>query len=511
MEELYNVSSAPHVRSPLTTKGVMTDVLIALLPTAVMGVWVHGFPAFLVIALSMCSAVVTEYLFDLATHRKNTVNDCSAMVTGLLLALTLPAQVPVYIPVLGSVFAILVVKCLFGGLGHNIMNPALAGRSFLLISFGSLMTVYSVDGVSAATPLAELAAGKAVDLLPLFTGFSSGVIGSSAIALIAGGIYLLLSGGITWEIPVSMIGSTWLFLAIFGGHGLNPAYILPQLLGGGLLMAAFFMATDPVSCPSTRDGQLAFGAFAGILIGLFRVKGASPDSTTYAVLLADLFGPIIDDLIIPLPFGYRIPKDRKKAIPKPVFILLIITLVAGLALSAVYGMTAETIEQNKAAANKEAFMAVVPNAADFKVDDTFKTALSEHEGVYGEGFGSASIESAVVGTDSAGNVVGYAVTVFNADSYDGGLKLVVGISADGTVNGISFTELHDTPGMGMRCGDPEFKDQFAGVKVSKFILNKSGGSTADDEIDSVSGASVTSGAVVNAVNAALDFVSARIG
>ena len=192
-------------------------------------------------------------------------------------------------------------------------------------------------------------------------------------------------------------------------------------------------------------------------------------------------------------------------------ILLVITLVAGLALSAVYGMTAGTIEQNKAAANKEAFMAVVPDAVDFKVDDTFKTALSEHEGVYGEGFGSASIESAVVGTDSAGNVVGYAVTVFNADSYDGGLKLVVGISADGTVNGISFTELHDTPGMGMRCGDPEFKDQFAGVKVSKFILNKSGGSTADDEIDSVSGASVTSGAVVNAVNAALDFVSARIG
>ena len=511
MSELLNISSAPHIRNPLSTKAVMRDVLIALLPTTVLGIWAHGAYSAMIIAVSIAAAVLTEYLFDKVTKRKNTVGDCSAIVTGLLLALTLPARVPVYIPVLGAVFAILVVKCLFGGLGRNIMNPALAGRSFLLISFGTAMTGYTLDSVAGATPLAQVAAGQTVDLLALCIGNTSGVIGSSALGLLVGGIYLLLSGGITWEIPVSMIGSTWLFLAIFGGHGLNPAYILPQLLGGGLLMAAFFMATDPVSCPSTRDGQLVFGAFAGILIGLFRVKGASPDSTTYAVLIADLVGPIIDELFIPLPFGYRIPKDRKKAIPKPVFILLMITLVAGLALSAVYGMTAETIEQNKAAANKEAFMAVVPDAADFKVDDTFKTALSEHEGIYGEGFGSASIESAVVGTDSAGNVVGYAVTVFNADSYDGGLKLVVGISADGTVNGISFTELHDTPGMGMRCGDPEFKDQFAGVKVSKFILNKSGGSTADDEIDSVSGASVTSGAVVNAVNAALDFVSGRIG
>ena len=510
MEELYNVSSAPHVRSPLTTRGVMTDVLVALLPTAVMGVWVHGFAAFLVIALSMCSAVVTEYLFDLVTHRKNTIVDCSAMVTGLLLALTLPAQVPVYIPVLGSVFAILVVKCLFGGLGHNIMNPALAGRSFLLISFGSMMTVYSVDGVSAATPLAELAAGKAVDIVPLLTGFSSGVIGSSAIALIVGGIYLLMSGGITWEIPTSMIGTTWLFLVIFGGHGFDPAYILP-LLGGGLLMAAFFMATDPVSCPSTRDGQLVFGIFAGILIGLFRVKGASPDSTTYAILIADLVGPVIDDLIIPEPFGYRIPKDRKKAIPKPVFILLAITVIAGLALSGVYVLTKDTIEANQDSANKVALMEVLPEAKDFGKDEDLEVKLAAQGDTYSPDFGGAKIQSAAVGLDDAGNPVGYAITVFNSDSYDGGLTLVVGIQEDGTVTGISFTELHDTAGMGMKCGDPEFKDQFNGVKTDKFILNKAGGSTADNEIDSVSGASISSGAVVNAVNAALDLVSGKVG
>lgn len=511
MDNLYNLSSCPHVRSKLTTQGVMTDVLIALLPTAILGVVFHGFQAFLVIALSMCSAVVTEYLFNMVTKRKQTIYDRSAMVTGLLLALTMPAKVPFYLPILGSVFAILVVKCLFGGLGHNIMNPALTGRAFLLISFGSMMTQYSVDGVSAATPLALLGQGQTVELLPILMGSASGVIGSSALGLILGGIYLLLRGGITWEIPASMIATTWLFLVIFGGHGFAPSYILPQLFGGGLLMAAFFMATDPVSCPSTRDGQLVFGIFAGLLIGLFRVKGASPDSTTYAVLIADLVGPVIDDLIIPTPFGYRIPKERKKAIPKPVIILLVITLIAGLALSGVYVMTKDTIEENKAAANKAALMQVLPEAADFTTDAELQARLAAQGDSYNPSFGGAKIQGAAVGVDASGNVVGYAVTVFNSDSYDGGLTLVVGIRADGTVNSISFTELHDTAGMGMKCGDPEFKDQFNNVKVEKFTLNKAGGSTEDDVIDSVSGASMTSGAVVNAVNAALEFVSDRIG
>ena len=511
MDNLYNISSCPHVRSKLTTQGVMTDVLIALLPTAILGVVFHGFQAFLVIALSMCSAVVTEYLFNVVTKRKQTIYDRSAMVTGLLLALTMPAKVPFYLPILGSVFAILVVKCLFGGLGHNIMNPALTGRAFLLISFGSMMTVYSVDGVSAATPLALQGQGQTVELLPILKGSASGVIGTAARGLILGGIYLLLRGGITWEIPTSMIATTWLFLLIFGGHGFAPSYILPQLFGGGLLMAAFFMATDPVSCPSTRDGQLVFGIFAGLLIGLFRVKGASPDSTPYAVLIADLVGPVIDDLIIPTPFGYRIPKERKKAIPKPVIILLVITLVAGLALSGVYVLTKDTIAENQALANKAALMEVLPEATDFVSDDDLQAKISAQGDTYGADFGGAKIESAAMGVDASGNSVGYAVTVFNSDSYDGGLTLVVGIREDGTVNSISFTELHDTAGMGMKCGDPEFRDQFNNVKVEKFTLNKAGGSTEDDVIDSVSGASVTSGAVVNAVNAALDFVSDRIG
>lgn len=512
MDQLLNISGAPHARSVLSTKSVMRDVLVALLPTTVIGIWVHGAYAALLIALSIASAVLTEYLFDRVTKRKNTVVDMSAVVTGLLLALTLPAGVPLYIPVLGSVFAILVVKCLFGGLGHNIMNPALAGRSFLLISFGAAMTGYTLDAVSTATPLMQVAAGETVDLMALCIGNTSGVIGSSALGLIAGGIYLLMSGGITIEIPASMILSTALFLAIFGGHGLSPAYILPNILGGGLLMASIFMATDPVSCPSTSKGQVAFGCFAGILCGLFRLKGASTDSTTYAILLADLVGPIIDDLIIPTPFAFRIPKDRKKAIPKPVIILLIITLVAGIALSGVFVITKDRIEENKASANQAAFLQVVPDAASFGKDDAAQEAIKALDGgVYGSSFGNVYINEVAVGKDGSGNVVGYAINVTNTDSFDGGLSLVVGIAADGTVNGISFTDLHETPGMGMRCDEDAFKDQFAGVNVAQFTLNKSGASTEPDMIDSVSGASITSGAVVNAVNAALDFFAANIG
>ena len=229
------------------------------------------------------------------------------------------------------------------------------------------------------------------------------------------------------------------------------------------------------------------------------------------MLIADLVGPVIDDLIIPTPFGYRIPKERKKAIPKPVIILLVITLIAGLALSGVYVMTKDTIEENKAAANKAALMQVLPEAADFTTDAELQARLAAQGDSYNPSFGGAKIQGAAVGVDASGNVVGYAVTVFNSDSYDGGLTLVVGIRADGTVNSISFTELHETAGMGMKCDEPAFKDQFNNVKVEKFTLNKAGGSTEDDVIDSVSGASMTSGAVVNAVNAALEFVSDRIG
>ena len=498
MRELLHLSSAPHDRGSLSTKTVMRDVLLALLPTAVLGIWAHGWYAGFVMLVSIAAAVVTEYLFNLATKRGNTIGDASAVVTGLLLALTLPAQVPVYVPVLGAVFAILVVKCLFGGLGHNIMNPALAGRSFLLISFGASMTGYTLDGVSAATPLAEVAAGHSVDVVAMALGNTSGVIGSSALGLLAGGIYLLLSRGITWEIPTATIGSAAAFLALFGGHGLDPAYLVPQLLGGGLLMAAFFMATDPVTGPSTTKGQLLYGALTGVLIGLFRVKGNAADSTTYAVLLANLFGNLIDELFIPVPYGFRIPKEFKKAIPKPVSILLVITLIAGAVLSGVYVTTSERIAQNNEQANQAAYRSVVPGAESFRSLELAR-----------ETAGTTQIQKVLAGLDGSGQTLGYAIAVHNSQSYDGGLTLVVGILPDGTVTGIHFTELHETAGMGMRCGEPEFTSQFENVNVPAFALGK-GGTGDRGTIDSVAGATVSSTAVVEAVNAALDYFAANL-
>ena len=498
------VASSPHIRGDFKTSRLMLDVVIALIPALAVGTWVLGVRALGVTAVSMASALAAEWLYARLTHGRNTLPDCSALVTGLLFALTLPASTPYFVVVLGSVFAIVVVKCLCGGLGQNIFNPALAARAFVMLLFPTTLTRYTVDGVSAATPLAELASGKTIDMLALAMGNTSGVIGSSTLGLIAGGIYLLLAHGITWEIPTATIGSTAIFLMIFGGHGIDPAYLLPQLLGGGLLMAAFFMATDPVTCPSTTKGQLLYGCVTGVLIGLFRVKGASADSTTYAVLLANMFSNIIDELFIPLPFAFRIPKDRKAAIPKPVIILLVITLVAGAALSGVYVLTADRIAENQERAAQAAFLEVVPGAVSFETDEAVQAAAE------GSAYGSVTIQKALTGVDESGNVVGYAISVRNAQSFDGGLALVVGIQADGTLNGISFTELHETAGMGMKCGEPDFMNQFAGVNVASFTLNKGGASAEDDVIDSVNGASVTSGSVVDAVNAALDFFAANL-
>lgn len=249
MSKLMNVSSSPHVRSKLTTRHVMCDVILALLPATVMGVYHFGISALVTILTSIAAAVLTEFLFDKATGRENTITDCSAIVTGLLLALCLPNGVPLYIPVLGSVFAILFTKCCFGGLGHNFMNPALSGRCFLLISFAGVMSTYTVDGVSSATPLADLASGNAVSLVQTFLGANNGVIGCSTAGLLLGGIYLLIVGGITWEIPVSVLVSFTAFIALFGGHGFDVQYLLMQLAGGGIVMGAFFMAT-PTRLPA---------------------------------------------------------------------------------------------------------------------------------------------------------------------------------------------------------------------------------------------------------------------
>ena len=508
MAKLLNVSSSPHVRHSLTTGSVMYDVILALMPATFFGVYHFGLHALLVILTSILTAVMTEFIFDYIAHKPNTLTDGSAVLTGLLLALCLSPTVPLYVPYLGSLFAILVVKCFFGGLGKNFMNPALAGRCFLLISFGTVMTDFGIDGISSATPLAVLSNGGTVNVAEMFMGFTSGTIGVSCVAMLMGAIYLLLAGDITWHIPVSYIGTFLILMAIGSGQGFNPMYLLAQLCGGGLLLGALFMATDPVTSPVTSMGQLYYGVTIGILTAVFRLYGSSTESVSYAIILGNLVTPLIDKWVIPKPFGLGDnAKKPKPRVPKAAVVLTAVTLLSGIALGGVNYLTRDTIEAQKLAANAQAYQAVLSSAESFSVSDAAEDFVKEYGSeVYGNGkYGKVYIREGVEGLDASGNVIGYAVSVTTGDGFDGNITLTVGLSADGTVNGISFTELNETAGMGMRVDEDEWKAQFAGVKVDSFTLNKAGGSTAENEIDSVSGASTTSGAVVNAVNAAIDF------
>ena len=506
MSKLMNVSSSPHVRSKLTTRHVMCDVILALLPATVMGVYHFGISALVTILTSIAAAVLTEFLFDKATGRENTITDCSAIVTGLLLALCLPNGVPLYIPVLGSVFAILFTKCCFGGLGHNFMNPALSGRCFLLISFAGVMSTYTVDGVSSATPLADLASGNAVNLVQTFLGANNGVIGCSTAGLLLGGIYLLIVGGITWEIPVSVLVSFTAFIALFGGQGFDVQYLLMQLAGGGIVMGAFFMATDPVTCPLGSGGQLLYGVVLGILAALFRVFGSSADSVSYAIIICNMFVPLIDEISIPTPFGYRKKKEGRKKIPAAAIALCVITLIAGVALSGVYKLTEGRIAEQKLAEKAASYQEVCPDAVEFAYDDAITAKVDALNGeVYGTDFGKAYINEVIVGKDASGNVAGYVISAASGDGMDGNITMSVGIASDGTVTGISFTVLNETAGLGSLVGEDAFKSQFDGVKTDKFTLFKSGGASAPGEINGVSGATISSSAVVNAVNAAVDF------
>ena len=314
MSELLHVSSSPHVRSKITTNDIMLMVVIALLPATVFGIYNFGPRALLLILLSVATCVLTEYVYEKLMKKPVTVKDFSAVVTGLLLALNLPASVSWFVPVIGGIFAILIVKQLFGGLGQNFMNPALAARCFLLISFSGQMTDFSVpkgawgniavDTVSGATPLALLKSGETADVLSLFIGNVQGTIGeTSAIAILIGAIFLLCMKIIDLRIPLTYLASFVIFIAIFGGHGLDPNYILGHLFGGGLMLGAWFMATDYVTSPITKKGQIVYGVILGVLTGLFRLFGGSAEGVSYAIIFSNLLVPLIERVTMPTAFG----------------------------------------------------------------------------------------------------------------------------------------------------------------------------------------------------------------
>lgn len=510
MDKLLNVSSSPHVRSKLTTEKVMRQVIISLMPVTILGVINYGVGALTVILSSVIGAVASEALFNIITKKKQTITDGSAVVTGLMLALVLPPELPLYVTILGSAFAIIVVKCLFGGLGYNFMNPALAGRCFMLLSFGAVVATYKLDGVSAATPLAEMAAGKDISLMPMFIGSASGVIGSSVLGILLGAAYLFAVGGITWQIPVSSILGFVLFVGIFGESGFHVKELLAHLMGGGMLLGAFWMATDPVTSPVTPNGKIVFGALIGILSGLFRVLGSAADSVSYAVIIANLLVPLIEEHTIPVPYGHRKVKE-KQGIPKPAVTLCVITLLAGVALSGVFALTKDAIAEQKLQAKLNSYKAVCPEAAEFVNDTELDAAVAAlDKETYGTHFGRVTINEIVVGQNADGTAAGYVISVTTRDGFDGNIVMSVGVDTEGTVLGVEFTEIAETAGMGMLCAEPEFKDQFKDKQVDEFVLNPSGGSDADNEIDGVTGATISSSAVTNAVNAAVDFFANNV-
>lgn len=311
------VSSSPHINDNTSARGIMLDVIIALIPATIAGTLFFGFYSLLIVFVCICSCILFEYTYNLVTRSKNTIKDCSAAVTGILLGLNLPPLVPLYIPIIGSAFAILIIKMLFGGIGKNFANPAISARIFLVISFGQVMGHYIAplnysggffgeffryfgqqDSVASATPLGR---GNA-SLLELFVGNIGGCIGeTSAAALLAGGIYLSIKKVIDFRLPLTIIVTVAAFTFIFSG---DISAVLPAVLSGGLMIGAIYMATDYSSSPNTVRGMLIYAFFIGLLTALIRQYSSMPEGISYAILLGNLIVPLVDKYVYPKHFGF---------------------------------------------------------------------------------------------------------------------------------------------------------------------------------------------------------------
>ena len=304
MSDMMNVSANPHIRSKDSTTKIMLLVIIALLPATGFGIYNFGLNAAILVCTSVATCVLTEFLYEKLMKLPLTIGDLSAVVTGLLLGLNLPPSAPFWLAIIGGVFAILVVKMLFGGIGQNFMNPALGARCFLVISFTARMTTFTYDGVTTATPLAMLKAGEDVNTWNMVVGTIPGTIGeTSVIAILAGAVFLILFDVIDMRIPFTYLLTFVLFIGLFGPNGWDPWYLTAQLAGGGLMLGAFFMATDYATSPMTHLGKIIYGVILGILTGIFRVFSSSAEGVSYAIIISNLLVPLIERFTIPKCFG----------------------------------------------------------------------------------------------------------------------------------------------------------------------------------------------------------------
>lgn len=296
MDKMLQMSASPHIHSGISTTSIMRDVLIALAPATIAGCVIFGLRSLLVLAVCVLTSVLLEAGFNLLVKKEQTIGDLSAAVTGLLLGLNLPANIPIWQCVVGSAFAIIVVKCLFGGIGNNLVNPAITARVFMVVAFGSMANQAFptiVDTASGATPLAEIAADKTPSIMDTFLGLTGGAIGETcAAALLVGFVYLLVRRVITWHIPVTFVGSVFVLSLFLEGFDVMTATAL--ILSGGLLLGAIFMATDYVTSPATAWGKVIFGFGAGVITVLIRYFGVYPEGVSFAILFMNILNPYIE-------------------------------------------------------------------------------------------------------------------------------------------------------------------------------------------------------------------------
>lgn len=313
-EKLYRVSLAPYLRSKSTTQKMMLDVIIAMLPALAASIYFFGMNALMLTVVSVISCVVAEVFMQKLFKKKVTVSDLSAVITGILLAFNLPASAPWWMPVFGGFFAICIAKQIFGGIGSNFMNPALAARAAIMASWPGLITNYiTPDGVASATPLQLMKAGTTGELpslMDMAIGNISGVIGETcSILLVLGGIYLIVKKVIDWKIPCLYILTTTVLLAAFG---VDISLLPYHILGGGLILGAFFMATDFVTCPVTPNGRIIFAIGCGIITAIIRVYGGMAEGVSYAIILMNTATPLIESLTTPKVFGEVKSKWKKQ-------------------------------------------------------------------------------------------------------------------------------------------------------------------------------------------------------
>jgi len=302
-------SSSPHVRASHSTSSIMRDVVLAMVPILVFATCYFGWRALVLTLISVASCVLFEYLWDLIVKQPTTIGDFSAVVTGMLLAFNLPASAPFWLPILGSAFAILIVKKLFGGIGRNFVNPALAARCFLLVSFSSIMVNFQIDGVTVSTPLALISegGGELPGMLSCFLGVIPGCIGeTSTLLILLGGLYLIWRGVIDFRIPVAYILTVFVLSYLFGGDGLY------QILVGGLMLGAFFMATDYTTSPMNPAGHWIYGIGCGLMTTLIRFYGGYPEGVSFSILIMNLCVPLIDKATLPRVYG----TEKKKLFQK---------------------------------------------------------------------------------------------------------------------------------------------------------------------------------------------------